>query len=298
MNWELEKKEKLVAIEGIIKKYLPKEEGYQKIVMEAMNYSVEAGGKRLRPMLMQEVYRLFGGKEDIIQPFMAAIEMIHTYSLVHDDLPAMDNDIYRRGRETTHIRYNEGIAILAGDGLLNYAFETTGKAFEMEPFNPLTAKALKILAAKAGIYGMIGGQTADIQAENMQKDEITEELLLFIHKNKTAALIESSMMIGAVLAGASDEEIDIIERVGNNVGIAFQIQDDILDVTGSLEVLGKMTGSDEKNSKVTYVTLRGLDKAKEDVEKLSGEALKLLQSLKVENEFLNKLIKELITREK
>ena len=298
MNWEIEKKERLVVIEEIIKKYLPKEEGYQRIVMEAMNYSVEAGGKRLRPMLMQEAYRLFGGDGNIIQPFMAAMEMIHTYSLVHDDLPAMDNDMYRRGRETTHVKYNEGIAILAGDGLLNYAFETSCKAFDMEPFNPVTPKALKILAAKAGIYGMIGGQTADIQAENMQGEEITEELLRFIHKNKTAALIESSMMIGAVLAGATDEEIDIMERVGNNVGIAFQIQDDILDVTGSLEVLGKMTGSDEKNHKVTYVTLRGLDKAKEDMEKLSMEALNLLQSLKVENKFLNRLIKELITREK
>ena len=298
MNWGIEKKERLADIENIINKYLPKEEGYQKIVLEAMNYSVASGGKRLRPMLMQETYRMFGGQDQVIEPFMAAMEMIHTYSLVHDDLPAMDNDMYRRGRETTHIKYNEGIAILAGDGLLNYAFETACQAFDNVPFNPLAVKAVRLLAQKSGIYGMIGGQTADIQAEDMKKEDITEELLLFIHKNKTAALIEASMMVGAVLAGASDEEVEAVEQIANNVGIAFQIQDDILDITSTLEVLGKMTGSDEKNHKVTYVTLRGMEQAKKDVEELSRQALSLMASLKYENKFLVRLIEELITREK
>ena len=297
-NWENEKKNRILLIEEIIAKYLPKEEGYQKTVIEAMNYSVNVGGKRLRPMLMQEVYRLFQGQTSIIEPFMAAIEMIHTYSLVHDDLPAMDNDEYRRGKKTTHIVYGEGMAILAGDGLLNYAFETACKAFDIEPGNQQIGKALQILAQKSGIYGMIGGQTADVEAESLDSEKITEDLLLYIHKNKTAALIESSMMIGAVLAGASAEDILKIEKIGYNIGVAFQIQDDILDITGSLETLGKMTGSDEKNNKTTYVTLKGIDQAKEDVRFLSEEAIMLLETLDRKNEFLNCLIKELITREK
>ena len=290
--------EKTKQTEEIIYQYLPKEEGAQKPVIEAMNYSVLAGGKRLRPMLMEETYRLFGGNSDIIEPFMAAIEMIHTYSLVHDDLPSMDNDEYRRGRKTTHVVYGEGMAILAGDGLLNYAFETALRAFDKEPANPAIGKAMQVLAKKAGIYGMIGGQTADIEAEDMEQSKVTNELLLFIHENKTAALIQSSMMIGAILAGASEEDIKAVEKIAYNVGIAFQIQDDILDITSSLEVLGKMTGSDEKNNKVTYVTLNGMDKAKEDVEKLSKEAIYLLDSFENKNEFLNQLIEELITREK
>ena len=152
-------------IEQIIKRYLPAEEGYQKTIMEAMNYSILAGGKRLRPMLMSETYRLFGGKSKVIEPFMAAMEMIHTYSLVHDDLPAMDNDEYRRGKKTTHAVYGEAMGILAGDALLNYAFETAAKAFDMEPDNRNIGKAMQILATKAGIYGMVGGQVVDVQSE-------------------------------------------------------------------------------------------------------------------------------------
>ena len=298
MNWENKLQERVAEVEAVIQKFLPEESGYQKTVLEAMNYSVLAGGKRLRPMLMEETYRLFGGKSNVIEPFMAAIEMIHTYSLVHDDLPAMDNDEYRRGRKTTHVVYGEGMAILAGDGLLNYAFETALKAFDIEPQNPNLGKALQILAKKAGVYGMIGGQTADIEAEDMEQGKVTNELLLFIHENKTAALIQSSMMIGALLAGASQEAVTAVEKIAYNVGIAFQIQDDILDITSSLEVLGKMTGSDEKNNKVTYVTLNGMEKSKEDVEKLSKEAIQLLHSFENKNDFLNQLIEALITREK
>ena len=298
MNWENKLQERVAEVEAIIHKYLPEEKGYQKTVLEAMKYSVLAGGKRLRPMLMQETYRLFGGTGSVVEPFMAAMEMIHTYSLVHDDLPAMDNDEYRRGRKTTHVVYGEGMAILAGDGLLNYAFETALKAFDIEPGNPYLGKALQILAKKAGVYGMIGGQTADIEAEDMDQSKVTNELLLFIHENKTAALIQSSMMIGAILAGACEETVKAVEKIAYNVGIAFQIQDDILDITSSLEVLGKMTGSDEKNNKVTYVTLNGMEKSKEDVEKLSKEAISLLDSFETENEFLNQLIEQLITREK
>ncbi len=298
MNWENKLQTRVSEVEAVVQKFLPKESGYQKTVIEAMNYSVLAGGKRLRPMLMEETYRLFGGNSEVIEPFMAAMEMIHTYSLVHDDLPAMDNDEYRRGRKTTHVVYGEGMAILAGDGLLNYAFETALKAFDIEPTNQFIGKAMQVLAGKAGIFGMIGGQTADIEAEDMDQSKVNNELLLFIHENKTAALIQSSMMIGAILAGASEEIVKSVEKIAYNVGIAFQIQDDILDITSSLEILGKMTGSDEKNNKVTYVTLNGMEKAKEDVEKLSKEAIGLLNSFDNKNEFLNQLIEELITREK
>ena len=298
MSWKNRLQTRVEEVEQGIQSFLPEETGYQKTVLEAMNYSVLAGGKRLRPMLMEETYKLFGGNGKIVEPFMAAIEMIHTYSLVHDDLPAMDNDEYRRGRKTTHVVYGEGMAILAGDGLLNYAFETALKAFDLEPANPAIGKALQVLAKKAGVYGMIGGQTADIEAENMDQSKVSNDLLLFIHENKTAALIQSSMMIGAILAGACEADIKAMEKIAYNVGIAFQIQDDILDITSSLEVLGKMTGSDEKNNKVTYVTLNGMEKSKEDVEKLSKEALTLLRSFENKNEFLNQLIEELITREK
>lgn len=294
--FEQMRKEKIAHIEKVLVKYLPKEEGYAAKVMEAMNYSALAGGKRLRPMLMEETYRMFGGSEEVIEPFMVAQEMIHTYSLVHDDLPCMDNDEYRRGRKTTHAVYGEGMAVLAGDALLNYAFETACNAFALKEDVQKVASAMTILAKKAGIYGMIGGQTADIMAENAEPESVTEELLLYIHENKTAALIQSSMMIGAILAGADTKQINDIEKIGYNIGIAFQIQDDILDVTGTFEELGKPIGSDEENNKVTCVTLMGLEKAKEEVEKLSNEAVSLLSEMGYEHDFLEKLIIDLIHR--
>lgn len=287
--------ERTKQIEEIICRYLPKEEGNQKTVIEAMNYSILAGGKRLRPMLMQETYLMFGGKGEAVYPFMAAIEMIHTYSLVHDDLPAMDNDEYRRGKKTTWAQFDECTAILAGDGLLNYAFETALKAEKED--NPYILSALSILAGKAGIYGMIGGQTADIEAEK-QTEGMDGEKLLFIHEHKTAALIQAAMMIGAVLAGASKEEVSLIEKCAYNIGIAFQIQDDILDVTSTFDVLGKPIGSDEKNHKMTYVSIYGLERAKEDVKRLSEEAVSILTSFSRRNPFLEELAERLIYREK
>ncbi len=283
-------------IETIIAKYLPKESGYQKTVIEAMNYSILAGGKRLRPMLMQETYRMFGGKSDVIEPFLAAIEMIHTYSLIHDDLPAMDNDEYRRGRKTTHVVYGEAMGILAGDGLLNYAFETAILAIQKEPQNANVPKALAVLAKKAGIYGMIGGQTVDIETD--QSKEVTREQLDFIYRLKTSALIEASMLIGAILAGATKNEQNEMQQIATKIGLAFQIQDDILDVTSTTETLGKPVGSDEKNQKATYVTYEGIDKAKADVERLSKEAVEKMNGLVVRNEFLTELLLSLIHREK
>ena len=264
-----------------------------------MNYSVNVGGKRLRPMLMAETYRLFGGTDSVIEPFMAAIEMIHTYSLVHDDLPAMDNDEYRRGKKTTWVVYGDAMAILAGDGLLNYAFETALRSFGMPGSDAdRKAKALSILAGKAGIYGMIGGQTADIEAEAMG-DRVTQEQLLFIHEHKTAALVQAAMMVGAVLAGADDEQIRLVEKAAYEIGIAFQIQDDILDVTSSLETLGKPVGSDARNQKTTYVTLKGIQEASREQRQMSDHAIGMLRSLEEDgarNEFLIELIRSLITR--
>ena len=295
MNFNEEMTKRTESIEVLLKKYLPKEEGWQKNVIEAMNYSVTAGGKRLRPMLMQETYKLFGGEGTEIEPFMAAMEMIHTYYLVHDDLPAMDNDEYRRGRKTTHVVYGEAMAILAGDGLLNFAFETALKVFETDADKTRAARALAVLAKKAGIYGMIGGQTADIEAENLGS-KVTQEHLLFIHEHKTAALIQASMMIGAILAGASDSQIEVVEKAAYDIGVAFQIQDDILDVTSTLETLGKPVGSDEKNHKTTYVTLKGIETASREQKEMSAHAICLLQSLELENDFLMELIRSLITR--
>lgn len=280
-------------VEQIVTSFLPKEEGYQKTVLEAMNYSVSAGGKRLRPMLMLETYRMFGGTSKVIEPFMAAIEMIHTYSLIHDDLPAMDNDEYRRGRKTTHVVYGEAMAILAGDALLNYAFETAASAFVLDEGNPAIGKAFMILASKAGVYGMIGGQVVDVESEGK---EIDADTLKFIHIHKTSALLESAMLIGAVLAGASEQQQRTVELAARELGLAFQIRDDILDVTGNTDELGKPVGSDEKNHKNTYVALEGLEKAKEDVKRYSESAINRLKSLPARNEFLYELIEELIDR--
>jgi geranylgeranyl diphosphate synthase type II len=296
-------------VENIIYKYLPEEVGFQKTIFEAMNYSMKAGGKRLRPVLMLETYRLFGGDSEVIEPFMAAIEMIHTYSLIHDDLPALDNDDYRRGRKTSHVVYGEAMAILAGDGLLNYAYETACKAFSLcqetggvadsegtyEELYRRVGRALTILASKPGIYGMIGGQVVDVE---MTGKEMMPEQLYYVYENKTGALIEAAMMIGAVLAGADNEEINAIEQIASDIGMAFQIQDDILDITGDTATLGKPVLSDEENGKLTYVTINGLEKSMADVAAISENAVKKLDSLPYTNEFLKKLIIHLIHRTK
>lgn len=292
-NFDEQMKKRVTEIKSVIQKYLPDEEGFQRTLLEAVNYSMLVGGKKLRPLLMQQTYVMFGGKSPVIQPFMAAIEMIHTHSLIHDDLPAMDNDEYRRGKKTTHVVYGEAMAILAGDALLNLAYETAGQAFDMEPGNPLVGRAFQVLAAKTGLDGMIGGQSVDVEYVDRT---LNEEQLYFIYSLKTAALIEASMMIGAILAGASREDVEKVQQIARNVGLAFQIQDDILDVTGEQETLGKPVKSDEKNNKTTYVTVRGLERAQQDVAAYSKEAIRLLSELPCENEFLRELILNLIHR--
>ena len=232
-----EQEKNILYIEDVLKKYLPKNPSFQKTIYDAMEYSVMAGGKRLRPMMMYQAYKMFGGEDkELIEPFMAAIEMIHTYSLVHDDLPAMDNDTYRRGRKTTHVVYGEDMGILAGDALLNFAYETAIKGASAAKAAKNAINALAILSKKAGIMGMVGGQVVDVELTGKKLDE---ERLDFIFKLKTGALLEASLMVGAALAGADEKYIELMEQAGLNIGMAFQIQDDILDVTSTTEELGK-----------------------------------------------------------
>ena len=297
MNFKAEMNERVEQIEQILDQYLPPKEGLQKTVLTAMNTTVKAGGKRLRPMLINETYKMFGGEGDIVKPFMAAIEMIHTYSLIHDDLPALDNDDYRRGRLTTHKVYGEAMGILSGGALLNYAYETMLQAFAMaETLQQKEAviDALQVMAEKTGIHGMLGGQSVDVENDGKA---LEKDMLDYIYENKTAALIEASMMTGAILAGADAEQVSVIEQAAKRIGLAFQIQDDILDVTGSFEKLGKPIGSDAENEKATYVTFEGLEQAKKDVERLSGEAIKILDEFEGEHTFLHDLFFYLINRD-
>ena len=310
MNHEERLKRYTEETEAVIRKYLPPEDGYQKTVTEAMNYSVKAGGKRLRPLFMREVYRLFAGgpgpdgEDDpvragmegiLVEPFMAAVEMIHTFSLIHDDLPCMDNDRLRRGLPTTWVQYGYDMAVLAGDGLALYAFETAVKALAGSERPAAVARCMGLLAQKSGIGGMIGGQTVDVE---LSGKPIDAGRLDFICRLKTGALLEVSMMIGAILGGADKSQVEAVEKMASCVGQAFQIQDDILDLTSTTDMLGKPVLSDEKNQKTTYVSLYGLEKARLAVRQLSAQAEEILKSLPGDHEFLEYLIDMLITREK
>jgi geranylgeranyl diphosphate synthase type II len=286
-------------IEAGMKEYMPEETGYQKTVFEAVNYSLLAGGKRLRPMFLYEAYRMFGGTDEkAVRPFMMALEMIHTYSLVHDDLPAMDNDEYRRGKLTTHKKFGEAMGILSGDALLNGAFETAFLAFDSETEAAQIGRALKILAHKAGMYGMVGGQVVDVEKDGCFMDE---DMLYFVHKNKTSALIEAALMTGAVLAGADEKQAAVMEQCGTDIGLAFQIQDDILDVIGDQEKLGKPVHSDEKNEKTTAVSVYGIDVCRQKVKEYTDRGIEALEALdipgKEHQEFLVELMKSLVGRE-
>ena len=289
-------------ISNLIMPYFPKEEGLQKRIFEAMNYSFEAGGKRIRPMLMQESYRMTGGEEDEIDhiiPFMAAVEMIHTSSLIHDDLPAADNDDYRRGKPTNHKVYGETTAIFAGDAMLNYAYEIMLEDIvkEKDPvWKTKKIEAMNVLARKAGPYGMLAGQMVDYLCED--KDNVSIDELMFIHEKKTAALIQAPLVMGAIFAGANRNKIERMEQVGYLVGISFQIRDDILDCVGNEKKLGKKIGSDAKNEKATYVTLKGLKQAEEDQIRMSREAQGLLSSMADAHSKLPEIIDMLIVREK
>ena len=295
MNFQDELAKRTEEAEKVIRSFLPAEAGFAGTMAQAMNYSMLAGGKRLRPMLIRETYRLFDGKEEVVKPFMAGMEMIHTHSLIHDDLPALDDDDYRRGRLTTHKVYGEAMGVLSGVALLNYAYETMFQAFALTKEQDRVIHALRVVSQKTGIHGMLGGQSVDVENDGKP---LEKEMLDYIYRNKTSALIEASMMTGAILAGANEQEVSAVEKAAGNIGLAFQIQDDILDVTSDMETLGKPIGSDEKNHKTTYVTIRGLAQAQKDVEKISERALEGVASLSEENVFLNELIRYLIHRKK
>ena len=295
MNFQDELAKRTEETEKVIRSFLPAEAGFAGTMAQAMNYSMLAGGKRLRPMLIRETYRLFDGKEEVIKPFMAGMEMIHTHSLIHDDLPALDDDDYRRGRLTTHKVYGEAMGVLSGVALLNYAYETMFQAFALTKEQDRVIHALRVVSQKTGIHGMLGGQSVDVENDGKP---LEKEMLDYIYRNKTSALIEASMMTGAILAGANEQEVSAVEKAAGNIGLAFQIQDDILDVTSTSEELGKPVHSDEKNNKVTYVTLFGVQKASEQVRELSEKALAVLDRLYNKNEFLRELVMEMASRRK
>ena len=295
-KWE----EKIQDVEVGFTPYLPREEGYAKTVLEAMNYSIQAGGKRLRPMFLYETFLMLGGEDEkAVRPFMMAMEMIHTYSLVHDDLPAMDTDDYRRGKLTTHKKSGEAMGILTGDALLNAAFETAFRAFDSHTPPERIGKALKVLGSKSGIHGMVGGQVVDVENNG---SFVGEDMLYYVYKNKTAALIEGSLMIGGILAGAGTETIQQLEEVGTQIGLAFQIQDDILDIIGEQELIGKPVHSDEKNDKSTYAVLHGVDKSRDKVGECTKKGIETLEEIPAEREeeksFLRELLLSLVEREK
>ena len=293
---ELEIKKKYTD-EGL-EEYLPPESKYPEVIYKAMRYSVFAGGKRLRPVIILAVCEVLGGNIEKARPFACAIEMIHTYSLIHDDLPALDNDDYRRGRLTTHKVYGEAMGVLSGVALLNYAYEVMLTAFDTADTPDCQAhviQALKVMSHKTGLYGMLGGQSVDVENDGKP---MSREMIDYIYENKTSALIEASVMTGAILGGATEEETAIVEKAAKNIGLAFQIQDDILDVTSTEEELGKPIHSDEKNHKTTYVTLMGIEKASQQVKKLSDEAVTLFEGLNKKNEFLFTLVNELVGRRK
>ena len=295
MNFQDELAKRMEETEKVIRSFLPAEAGFAGTMAQAMNYSMLAGGKRLRPMLIRETYRLFDGKEEVVKPFMAGMEMIHTHSLIHDDLPALDDDDYRRGRLTTHKVYGEAMGVLSGVALLNYAYETMFQAFALTKEQDRVIHALRVVSQKTGIHGMLGGQSVDVENDGKP---LEKEMLDYIYRNKTSALIEASMMTGAILAGANEQEVSAVEKAAGNIGLAFQIQDDILDVTCTSEELGKPAHSDEKNNKVTYVTLFGIEEASAQVKKLSEKAVGILDRLNNKNEFLEALVREMAERRK
>lgn len=285
----------LHCIETMIPVYLPKTEGSDDAVVHAMSYACEGGGKRLRPVLLLEFCRLCCGKVEPALPFAAAIEMIHSYSLIHDDLPCMDNSALRRGKPSTHAMYGETMALLAGDALLNRAFEVMLDSGNLDPMvSPDKAlRAAFVLAHASGIYGMVGGQSLDLRSEGQAIDL---ETLKQLQDGKTAALLIAACKMGCLVGGGTAEQVAEAERFGRCIGLAFQIVDDILDVTATEQQLGKPVGSDSANEKVTYVTLLGLEKARQLAENHTNEAKEALSAFPSEREELYRLADALLQR--
>ena len=292
MNCKQILEQKAKQIDEYLEQYLPSEKEYPSIIFEAMRYSVFAGGKRLRPVLLLSACETLGGDTEKAIPFACAIEMIHSYSLIHDDLPAMDNDDYRRGMLTNHKKFGEDIAILAGDGLLHHAFEIMSDAC-VKYCSEKTVKAMQAIAHGAGVFGMLSGQVADVISEGKQIDEKT---MYFIHKNKTAAMLQGALKAGTLLAGGTEQQIKLMEQAGEKIGVAFQIADDILDVTSTFQELGKPVHSDEKNEKNTFVTMYGIEASQKMVQTLSEEAIAIFQTFGEKADFLIELTQYLMKR--
>lgn len=293
MNFEKELLYRQNKINDYIENIIPSESKYIQNIISSMRYSLLAGGKRLRPILLIGTGEIFNCNEEDLYPFAAAIEMIHTYSLIHDDLPSMDNDDFRRGKPTNHKVYGDAIALLAGDGLLNLSYEHMLSFLSLKN-EARFVKAAQEIAKAAGINGMIGGQVVDI--ENEGKD-IDENLMEYMHNNKTGALITASVRCGAIIGEGSCEDVEKLTRYAKYLGLAFQIVDDILDVIGDSEKLGKKSGRDLKNKKTTYVTMYGLEKAKEKAENLTKNAIDEIESFGEKAIFLKELTLYLLDRE-
>lgn len=291
-NWM---NEKVTKIDENLRTIIKEEENPQKIIYESMNYSLMSGGKRLRPVLLLGAYEIFHENIETVMPFACAMEMIHTYSLIHDDLPAMDNDDFRRGRLSNHKKFGEATGILAGDGLLNKAFETgLEAALSCNLDMGKSVKALLEIAKSSGADGMIGGQVVDMYGHEKVS---TIEDLKYMYSLKTGAIIKSSVVAGAILAGANSEEIRALEKYSEKLGIAFQIEDDILDVTSTLEKLGKAIGSDAANDKITYLSFVSIEQAKKHVEQFTQEAIESLNIFGDKAAYMIELAKYLTNRD-
>lgn len=279
------------VIENKLNELLPESGERYSSAVNAMRYSLLSGGKRIRPILLLEFYSLFGGRAEGALNFAAAIEMIHTYSLIHDDLPCMDNDDMRRGRPSCHKAFGYDTALLAGDALLTHAFLAAASTADIPPER--VSRAISVLAQKAGIYGMVGGQVMDLDFE---KNGANGEELTAMYIKKTSCLLEAAAMCGAALAGADEETVKKTEEYAENLGLAFQITDDILDCTADEKTLGKPIGSDEKNGKTTFVTLLGLDGAKQRAALLTKKAEDILNGFSGDTSYLKELTEYLLNR--
>ena len=289
MNRETAKLE----VENWINEYFKNRGSYNRKIYEAMMYSLNVGGKRIRPILFIQTYLLYKDNYRDIIPVAASLEMIHTYSLIHDDLPCMDNDDLRRGMPTNHRVFGEGIAVLAGDGLLNEAMNIMFD-FCTKNNSENVLKACRLISFSSGVEGMIGGQVVDILSE---RREISEEELYYMHRKKTGALIKSAIVSGGILGNAEENDLDILGILGEKLGLAFQIKDDILDVIGDTKVMGKKVRSDENNDKTTFVSLYGIEKCKKLCSELTDQCIELLDKLKKDTSELKSITSFLLNRE-
>lgn len=293
MSFLVDLKKRSRLVDQALDLYLPKSETYPGVIHEAMRYSLFAGGKRLRPILVLAAAEAVGADQDRAMPVACALELIHTYSLVHDDLPAMDNDDFRRGRPTSHKVYGEAMAIMAGDALLTLAFELIARTAEKVPAELANRVTLEIARA-AGSCGLIGGQVVDTLSENKNIDG---EVLEYIHRHKTGALFRAAVRSGAILGNASPEELAALTVFAEQMGLAFQIKDDLLDIEGDEAKLGKPVGSDLKNQKATYPSIYGLERAREMALAAAAEANEALKIFGPKAEFLREIMHFIIQRD-